>query len=91
MMKINDMFHTDEIGRLVKSPNDQPIPPDEPVFILRARDALAYETILTYVHLCESADPPVPQDRIAQLRIVAEQFFKFPGNRLKTPGSTHGR
>lgn len=90
-MKINDMFHTDEIGRLVKSSNDQPIPADEPVFILRGRDALAYDTILAYIHLCQNADPPVPEDRLEQLRGVAEQFFKFPGHKLKIPGSTHGK
>ena len=90
MRKLNDMFHL-EGERLVKTSNGQLVPEDEPLFILRARDALAYDTLLAYIHLCQNADPPVPEDRLAQLHGVAEQFFKFPSSKLKTPGSTHGR
>jgi hypothetical protein len=90
MRKINDMFHIDG-ERLVKNSNGHPVPEDEPIFILRGRDALAHDTILAYIHLCESADPPVPSDRIQQLNKVANEFFRFPAQRLKTPGSTHGK
>lgn len=90
-MKINEMFYIDEIGRLVKSSNDETNPSDEPVFILRGRDALAYETICTYIHLCQNSDPPVPEYRLAQLHGVAERFFTFPGTRLKTPGISRAR
>jgi hypothetical protein len=90
MKKVNDMFHI-EGERLIKTSNGQAVPEDEPIFILRGRDALAFDTIMAYIHLCATADPPVPDDRIEQLRAVANAFFAFPGSRLKTPGSTHGK
>lgn len=90
MKKVNEMFHIED-EQLVKTSNGQPVPEDEPIFILRGRDALSYDTILAYIHLCENADPPVPFDRLDQLRKVAYSFFIFPSNRQKTPGSTHGR
>lgn len=90
MRRVNDMFHIDG-ERLVKTSNGQPVPDDEPIFVVRGRDVLAYDTVLAYIHLCESAEPPVPQDRMEALHKVAGDFFGFPSNRQKLPGSTHGK
>lgn len=39
--QINHMFHVDENYRLVKTSNDQAVPDNEPVIIIRGRDRLA--------------------------------------------------
>ena len=89
-MKINDMFHTDEIGRLVKSSNDQPIPPDEPVFILRGRDSQAAEAIEFYISLCNIAG--TPEDRLTAMDDVVAKFKAYrESHAVKIPGSTHGK
>ena len=41
-------------GRLVKKSNGMPIPDEEPVFILRAKDINALPTLMAYVFLCQN-------------------------------------
>lgn len=48
MRRVNEMFHVDDEGRLVKTSNNQPVPEDEPVFILRGRDNLSVPTLIHY-------------------------------------------
>ncbi len=56
------------------------LPADEPVFVLRAQDALALPAILQYLHNVQSLgrvdDPMVPL-----LRSTIAQFGNFKGNR----------
>lgn len=89
---LNQMFHIDEEFRLVKSSNNQPVPEDEPIVILRARDRLALPTLELYKKLAqadgctdwfmERLDPPI------------EEFRKFATEhpeRMKQPGVTRGK
>ncbi len=85
MRAVNEMFHIDG-ERLVKTSNGQPIPDDEPVFILRGRDAVAADAIEYYSSLCHVAG--TPQDRTDALDAVARRFRAY--HIKKIPGSTHG-
>ena len=88
MRKLNDMFHI-EGEQLVKTSNGQSVPEDEPIFILRGRDALAEATIGYYINLCWKMG--VPEDRRQQLLAVGEKFHDYAKRKTtKTPGSTHG-
>ncbi len=92
MRKLNDMFHVDDDGYLVKTSNGQRVPDDEPVFILRARDALAVPTIHHYVGL--SIEQAVDSMRIFQLGEVVGDFLKFKHQHpelMKQPGITKGK
>jgi hypothetical protein len=87
MRKLNDMFHI-EGERLVKTSNGQFVPEDEPLFILRGRDALAADAISHYIRNCTVAG--TPPDRIQQLRAVLAKFDNYARNERKIPGVTHG-
>ena|SRR5437899_2797914 len=99
--KINDMFHTDEEGYLVKSSNGERVPADEPVFILRARDVLAVDTLYFYTELLIKQRPktlfhlaPHSDMRIYELGQVVGDFLKFKREhpeRMKVPGVTQGK
>ena len=41
-----------ENGRLVKRSTGVPIPDDEPLFILRAKDSNALPTLMAYIAIC---------------------------------------
>ena len=88
MRAVNEMFHIDG-ERLVKTSNGQPVPDDEPMFILRARDQNSLRTLDLYIRLC--VEEGTPQDRIDALRRVRTRFEQFVRTRqTKVPGSTHG-
>jgi hypothetical protein len=64
MRKLNEMFHIDG-ERLVKTSNNEPVPDDEPLFILRGRDVVALPGLLGYREEC--LEYGVPHARIAAL------------------------
>lgn len=91
MRKLNEMFHI-EGEQLIKTSNGQPVPEDEPLFILRGRDAQAFATIVHYRDLCESQG--TPKQRVTDLDAVIEKFLRFRNanrERMKTPGVTLGK
>lgn len=89
MRKLNDMFHIDG-EQLVKTSNGQPVPDDEPIFILRGRDSLASWTINKYIDACK--DSGVPEDRLEALYQVLGKFSRFAIKQsTKLPGVTHGK
>lgn len=91
MRRLNSRFHIDK-DQLVKTSNGQPIPPEEPVFIVRGRDHLAIELLNHYRGLCirdgcneqflEELDVP-----INEFRQFAIQYY----DRMKQPGVTSGK
>jgi hypothetical protein len=89
MRVLNEMFSI-EGERLIKTSNGQPVPEDEPIFILRGRDQLSLRTLHLYIRLC--VEEGVPQDRIDELRKVEERFAYFMNSSptMKVPGTTHG-
>lgn len=89
MRKVNDMFHI-EGEQLVKTSNGQPVPEDEPIFIVRGRDVLAARTVQFYMEECARAGVPV--DRVNQLIEVYAAFLIYAKEHTtKIPGSTHGK
>jgi hypothetical protein len=89
MRRLNEMFHIDG-ERLVKTSNGQPVPDDEPLFVLRARDHAAVPTLLAYIEECRRLGTPA--DRIDALVDVEREFFRYSvRGAMKVPGSTHGR
>lgn len=92
LRKINEMFHVDAGGFLVKTSNDERIPEDEPVFILRGRDVLAGRTINYYAG--QMIETGCDHRRIFELGGVFAEFMKFSSkhpDRMKQPGSTRGK
>jgi len=92
MRKLNAMFHIDDEGHLIKTSNNSIVPEDEPLFVLRGRDALAIETLHHYVALMAGSggDP----QRMLELGYVVHDFRKFSENhpeRMKQPGVTRGK
>lgn len=86
---LNEMFHIAN-GRLVKTSNDEPVPDDEPVFILRGRDACACAALTSYINECQESGTPA--DRLESLGYVLERFRSYAVQRgTKIPGVTHGR
>jgi hypothetical protein len=72
-------------GRLVNSATLQPIPEDEPVFMLRGRDVHALDTLWPYLDAC----PPGPQRDAIRASIVRfERFAKEHPDRMKEPDTT---
>ncbi len=88
MKKLNEMFHIED-DQLIKSSNGEPVPIDEPLFILRARDCCAYGALKAYYKLCEEVGTPV--DRLDAIFMLIGDFYKYRDtHKTKVPGSTHG-
>ena len=49
---INDLKYEIKDGKLVNKVSGKEIPENEPIFILRSSDILAYATLNYYVHSC---------------------------------------
>lgn len=79
-------------GRIVKTSNGEPIPLDEPVFIMRARDALAVCALKHYRQLsvqdvCTDYHFEKLDGSIARF----EQFAREHPERMKQPSVTRGK
>ena len=78
-----------ENGRLVNRQSNEPIPDDEPVFILRARDIHAVDVLERYLSLVATARGPhldVEHYRAVKIRQAQFQLWaaKHP-DRMKFP------
>jgi hypothetical protein len=90
--RLNSMFHVDDGYRLIKSSNGEPVPEDEPIFILRARDELAL--IALNVYHDELLDHGCDLERVRLHEKVIGQFTDFAiehPDRMKQPGVTKGK
>ncbi len=78
-------------GRIVKTSNGVPIPPDEPMFLFRGRDRLAVPTLVAYKTFCES-DECVDYQLEAMERIISKfsQYATTHPELMKQPGITRG-
>lgn len=87
---LNARFHI-EGGKLVKTSNGQPVPPEEPTFILRGRDLLAMPTLATYYKLGEQDG--CNEEFLAGIREAMNGFARFEFEqraKMKQPGITRG-
>ncbi len=77
---------------LVKRSNEEPIPEDEPIFILRARDCLAFPTLQHYQQLSATDGcNAYHMDGIDRALISFMQWSNANPEKLKQPGITKGR
>lgn len=54
--KTQDPKYDIEDGRLINAATGEPIPEDEPIFILRAKDRKALDTLAHYFRQCRNAN-----------------------------------
>ena len=89
---IDGKFGIDEQYRIVKLSNGEPIPDDEPLFLLRGRDRLAIRTLRFYHD--ESREDGCNDYHFSALDPAVETFRKFAQEhpeRMKQPSITRGR
>lgn len=87
----NSRFHI-ENNQLIKTSNGQPVPDDEPTFILRGRDHLAIATLRRYTVLAIEDD--CNNEFIDSICKVIQEFEKFSeqaSDKMKQPGITRGK
>ena len=76
----------DEIERLQQKLNNGSLPPDEPLFVLRAQDMYADEFVLAWADRCERAGTPAK--KIEEARLLAAQMDLWSPRRIPgQPGS----
>lgn len=79
-------FHGDAIYDAVVSGVDVKFPEDEPLFVLRAQDDIAFDTILAYYEACKDAG--IRQEHLDNVDASIELFRKFRDenpDRVKDP------
>ena len=70
------MKATEEIDRLLCKIQDGDMPPDEPVFVLRARDLLAAGAVTCWAQTARALDVPI--ERINEAMALAEKMRQWP-------------
>jgi len=91
MRKLCRKFHV-EGDQIIKTHNGEPIPDDEPVFIIRGRDKLAVTTLLLYKAISEADG--CNDWHFDLLNEEIKDFKKFREEhpeRMKQPSITMGR
>lgn len=85
VFKTQDPKYDIQHGRLINSATGNPIPMDEPVFIIRAKDIRAVPALHDYLNRCENAD----HVRAVEQRIEEfEQFAATHQQQMKEPDTT---
>lgn len=92
LRRINDRFHVDTEGIVIKTSNGQAIPEDEPIVLLRGRDRLAHPLLLIYRVLCTLDG--CNSYFLGEVDRSIAQFTMFKvdhADRMKQPGVTKGK
>jgi len=77
---------------LIKRSNNDPVPEDEPIFILRARDHLAVPTLLTYLKFSKlDGCNDFHMEGLEQQIALFDDWTRDHKDRMKQPGVTRGR
>jgi hypothetical protein len=79
-------------NQIVKRTTGEPIPDDEPVFILRARDKHAVATLVSYLGHCQRG--PTTEYHLQGIDKAVAAFEAFRRNnpdQMKVPGITGGK
>ncbi len=76
---------------LIKRSNEEPVPEDEPIFILRGRDHLAVEVLKCYraLSISDGCNDFHMDGLQAQIALFVD-FAKDHPERMKQPGVTRG-
>ena len=73
----------DEVERLQRKLADGSLPPDEPLFCLRARDMLAAGCVRAWISACDKIGG-VPEEKMQEATMLAMDMDKWPVK--QTPG-----
>lgn len=90
MRKINSRFHIDD-NEIIKTSNNQIIPHEEPLFLMRGRDHLTLKFLKIYKDLC--IEDGCNSYFLKELDKTIKEFELFNleySERLKQPGITKG-
>lgn len=88
---LNDRWHI-EGNRIIKTSNGEPIPDDEPIFLLRARDHLAVAALTEYLKLAEGDGcNDYLTGSVLEMRRQFEEFSRTHPEKMKQPGVTRGK
>jgi len=88
---IDSKFAVSIKGRVYKKSNNEIIPDDEPLFLLRGRDLLAFKFLGAYVSISKEAG--CNAYHFSKLIETIESFLKFKKEhpeRMKMPSITEG-
>jgi len=78
--------HVEGNCRLVNRETGEPIPDDEPVFVLRAKDSLAMDTIASYLAKAGEAKCSVEHMEVVRKRLYDFSAFQVDhADRMKLP------
>jgi hypothetical protein len=91
MRRIDRKFAVDG-DRIIKTTNGEVLPPEEPLFLFRARDHLALPALRAYLAMCEADGCTGYQ--LDEMRAIIEEFEQFKrqhADRMKQPGCTLGK
>lgn len=86
-LKIDGKFSI-RAGQIVNTVSGEPIPEDEPLFLLRGRDHNALSAIDAYQDVCEDECNELHMAGIQQVREKFCQFAAYHPERMKQPGVT---
>ena len=76
---------------LIKKSNNEPIPEDEPIFIIRGRDTLAVPLLKAYRSMSEvSGCTDYHIKGISEVIGCFQKFAREHSDRMKQPGITKG-
>ena len=90
MRKLDSKFHI-EGDQIVKTSNGDPIPEDEPLFLIRARDYLALPLLHEYRRMCIQDGCTDYQIKGNDEMILAfEKWAEKNRAKMKQPGITRG-
>jgi hypothetical protein len=74
--------------QIINLVSGEAVPEDEPLFLLRARDRHAYDTLMHYLHLCEGDCNDLHLEGIKQRIRKFTDFASAHPERMKQPGVT---
>jgi hypothetical protein len=89
---IDSKFAVSTDGKIYKKSNEEIIPDDEPLFLLRGRDVLALELLGSYERISRSY--LCNEYHLKKLKETIAGFIKFQKDypeRMKMPSITEGR
>ena len=92
MRQIDGKFHVNDAGQIVKSTSGEILQPEEPLFLLRARDLLALPTLFFYLKACE--DNHCTAYQTEGVRAAIAKFSQFRNEhtaQMKQPGINLGK
>lgn len=91
-MKNLDGKYSVKDNKIIKTLTGEPIPDDEPIFILRARDHIAVKLLFKYLHFC--SNDICLEEHLDGIKDTINRFIEFAINhpeRMKQPGITRGK